>query len=127
MSNRRLFLYYSRLSVSEDLDTETNFLQMELGRFEKDIFKKCRHCCHVFDIKKNFEQDEDTSNACVKLLEKEVRINPFVYVLWKDNAKYRAFTDLQRSYVDYIFQREPIIGMSEEISFERLNIHLNSL
>ena len=84
MSNRRSFLYYSRLSVSEDLDTKTNFLQMESGRFDKDIFKKCRHCCHVFDIKKNFEQDEDTSNAGVKLLEKEVTINPSVYVLWKD-------------------------------------------
>ena len=49
---------------------------MRLGRFDKDILKKCNYYCHVFAIKKNFEQEEDTCNACVKLLEKEVKINP---------------------------------------------------
>ena len=38
MNNRKSLLYYSRLSVSEDLDTETNKLQMNLERFDRDIF-----------------------------------------------------------------------------------------
>ena len=38
MNNRKSFMYYSCLSVSEGLDTETNELQMNLERFDKDIF-----------------------------------------------------------------------------------------
>ena len=52
MSNKKLFLYYSRLSISEGLNTETNELQMHLGRFDKDIFKNCKCCIQVFAIKK---------------------------------------------------------------------------
>ena len=70
-------MYYSHLSVSEGLDTETNELQMNLERFDKDIFKKWTYCHQVFAIKKNFEKDEKTCNACVKLLEKEVEISPY--------------------------------------------------
>ena len=70
VSNRKTFLYYSGLSVSEGLDRETNELQMNLDSFNKDIFKKCRYCHHVFAIKNKFEKDEETCNACIKLLEK---------------------------------------------------------
>ena len=100
---------------------------MRLGRFDKDILKKCNYYCHVFAIKKNFEQEEDTCNACVKLLEKEVKISPSIFDLWKDNAKYRVFADLHCSYVDYIFRREPISGINGKIPYEKLDIHLNSL
>ena len=74
-------MYYSRFSVSEGLDTETNELQMNLERFDKDIFKKCTYCHQVFAIKKNVKKDEKTCNACVKLLEKEVKISPKMYIL----------------------------------------------
>ena len=56
---------------------------MRLGRFDKDILKKCNYYCHVLAIKKNFEQEEDTCNACVKLLEKEVKINPSILICGK--------------------------------------------
>ena len=72
MNNRKSFLYYSRLSLSEDLDTETNKLQMNLERFDKDILKKCTDCHQVFAIKIFFEKHEKTCNACVTLLEKKV-------------------------------------------------------
>ena len=52
MSFKKFYLYYSRLSVQEGLDTEINELQMHLGRLDKDIFKKCGHCHQVFIIKK---------------------------------------------------------------------------
>ena len=99
MSNRKSLLYYTRLSVSEGLDTETNKPQMKLERFNKDIFKKCRYCHHVFAIKKNFEKDKETCNACVKPLEKEVKISPSIYIFWRNNTKYRVFTDLHRSFI----------------------------
>ena len=100
---------------------------MHLGRFDKDIFKNCKCCIQVFAIKKNFDKDEDTCNACVKPLEKVVKIKPHIYIMLKNNAKYRVFTDLHRSYADFIFRREPITGISKKISDEKLDIHLNAL
>ena len=110
MNNRKSFMYYSCLSVSEGLDTETNELQMNLERFDKDIFKKCTYCHQIFAIKKNFEKDKKTCNVCVKVLEKEVKISPKIYIFWKNNANYRIFTDLHCKYPESIFLREPIIG-----------------
>ena len=48
---------------------------MNLEHFDKDILKKCTYCHQLFAIKKNFEKDEKTCNACAKLLEKEVKIS----------------------------------------------------
>ena len=67
MNNRKSFLYYSRLSVSEGLNTETNELKMDLDRLDKNIFKKCTYCHQVFAIKKKSEKDKKTCNTCVKL------------------------------------------------------------
>ena len=52
MSNKKLFLYYSHLSVSEGLNTESKTSQLCLERFDEDIYKKCRLCRQVFGIKK---------------------------------------------------------------------------
>ena len=120
-------MYYSRFSVSEGLDTETNKLQMNLERFDKDIFKKCTYCHQVFAIKKNFKKDEKTCNACVKLLEKEVKISPKIYLFWNNNANYKVFTDLHCNYAENIFLREPIIEKKGKISSKKLDIHLNRL
>ena len=127
MSNKKSFLYYSCLSVSEGLDTATNKLQMCLNRFDKDIYNKCSYCSQVFELKKVFEKDKHICNACVKILEEETEISPHIYIICKDNAKYRVFADLERSYADSIFRKEPIIGISGKVSYERLDIHLNSL
>ena len=97
---------------------------MNLGRFDKDIFKKCSQ---VFFIKKFFQIDEDTCNACAKLLEKDTRIDPKTHVLWKDNAKYRVLSDLHRSHVDYIFRREKITEKIGQVSNDDHEKHLNVL
>ena len=100
---------------------------MKLGHFDKDIFKNCSHCSQVFFIKKKIKMDEDTCNACVKLLEKDARIDPKIHVLWKDNAKYRVLSDLYRSYVDNIFRREKITEKIGQGSNDDLEKHLNVL
>ena len=113
--------------LDQGLDIETNKLQMNLGRFDKDIFKKCSHCSQVFFIKKNFKIDEDTCNTCAKLLEKDTRIDPKIHVLWNDNAKYRVLSDLHRSHVDYIFRREKITEKIGQVSNDDHEKHLNVL
>ena len=124
---KKSYLHYSRLTIQEGLDTETNELQMHLGQFDKDILKKRGHCRQVFTIKKKFKIDEDACNAFVKLLEKDTKINPQIHVLWKDNVKYRVLSDLHRSYIDYIFCRERKTAKSKKVSDENLDIHLNVL
>ena len=52
MSDRKSFLHYSRLGVSEGLNTETDELEMNLGQVNKDIFKKCLYCQQVLLSKK---------------------------------------------------------------------------
>ena len=127
MNNGKSFLYYLHLSVSEGLDTETNKLQMNLEDFDQDILKKYTYCHQVFAIKKNLKKDEKTCNACVKLLEKEVKISPKIYIFGKNNANYSVFIDLHCNCTENIFLREPIIGKNGNISSKKLNIHLNPL
>ena len=74
-----------------------------------------------FLSKKKMKMDEDTCNACEKLLEKDTRIDPKIHVLWKDNAKYRVLSDLHRSHVDYIFRREKITEKIGQVSNVLLN------
>ena len=74
-----------------------------------------------------FRKRQKTCNACVKLLEKEVKISPKIYIFWKNNADHRIFTDLHRNYAENIFFREPIIGKNGKISSEKLDIHLSCL
>ena len=79
--------------------------------------------CH----QKKFEKDEKTCNACAKLLEKEIKISPKIYIFWNNNSDYRVFTDLHRNYAKSIFLREPIIGKNGKISSQKLDIYLNRL
>ena len=127
MSYKKSYIYYWCISIQERLDTETNEIQMNLDCFDKNILKKCPHCHQFFIIKNFFQIDEDTCNACIKLLEKDNRISPKNHVLWKDNARYRVLSDLHHSHVDYIFCREKIIGKTGEMSKDNLEIYLNSL
>ena len=50
MSNKKSFLYYLRLSISECLNTESKTSQLCLERFDKDIYKQCRQCRLAFAI-----------------------------------------------------------------------------
>ena len=56
MTNKKSFLCYSRLSVSEGINTESKTSQLCLERFDRDIYKKCRQCRQVFAIKKKLKK-----------------------------------------------------------------------
>ena len=87
---------------------------MNLEHFDKDILKKCTYCHQLFAIKKNFEKDEKTCNACAKLLEKEVKISLKIYIFWKNNANYRVFTDLHHNYVKTFFLKNQSLEKMEK-------------
>ena len=43
MNDQESFLHYSRLGVSEGLNTETDKLEMNSDQFNKNIFKECSY------------------------------------------------------------------------------------
>ena len=53
-------------------------------------------------------------------------MNTFIHIIWKENTKYRVFSDLHRIYVDKIFRREPILGKSGSVSKEKIYIYMNA-
>ena len=126
MSNKKSFLYYLCLSVSEGLNTELKTSQLYLERLDKDIYKKCNQCCQVFAIKKKLKKTTILAK-CFELLQKEDKYNPFIHIICKDNAKDSVFTVLHCPYTDYIFRHEPIRGKSGNISNDILDNYLNSL
>ena len=77
----------------------------------------------MYFLSKKIKMDEDTCNSCVKLSQKDTRLNPKIHVLWKDNAKYRVLSDLHRSHLT-IYLGEKKIG---QVSHDDLEKHLNVL
>ena len=68
MSNKKVFLYYSRISISEGLNTEPTIKELCLERYDKEIYKKCIRWHEILEIIKNFKEDTDTCNMCFELL-----------------------------------------------------------
>ena len=97
-----------------------------LDKYNKEVYRTCRYCCCVIEIKKAFKEDKDTCNICVKLLQNHDEINSKIHTIWSDNQKYRVFTNLYQSFLDNLFRRENIKDKCGEISRETLAIYLNS-
>ena len=92
----------------------------------KTFIKNADNVVRFLQLKK-IKKDDDTCDMCFELSQKEDKINPFMHIIWEDNAKYRVFTDLHCSYTDHIFRREPIRGDSGRITNEKLDNYLSSL
>ena len=75
-SNKKYFIYYCRISVSEGLKTELSTSDIMLEKYNKEVYQKCRYCHCVIEIEKAFKEEEDTCNKCLELLKNEDRINP---------------------------------------------------
>ena len=56
--NKKHFIYYNRISVSEDLNTELCTSELMLDNYDKEMYQRCRYCCCVIEIKKVFKEDK---------------------------------------------------------------------
>ena len=63
---------------------------------------------------------------CLKLLDKNDETSSKIYIIWKDNLKFRVFSNLYRSFLDKIFRNENIKDKIGEISKETIAMYLNS-
>ena len=125
--SKKYFIYYNLVSVSEALNTELCTSELMLDKYDKEMYQRCRYCCCVIEIKKAFQEDKDTCNMCVKVLQNRDEINCKIFIIWSNNQKYRVFTNLYRSFLDRIFKNENLKNKSGEIEQENIANHLNSL
>ena len=112
------YVYYSRISVKEELDIESEKWHLEI--YDKDITKRCSRCRQYFFIIKIFKLNDNICHECEELLEKDDRISPMIWITWKYNAKYRVLSNLYLQYVQTIMHREDaILQKSGEIDVEK--------
>ena len=108
LSNKKYFIYYCRISIKEDLNTDLKTSELMLSKYDKDVYQKCQYCYKVIEIKKGFKKNAFISNICFKLLQNLDKINAQIHIIWTENQKYRIFTNFHRSYGDCIFRYENI-------------------
>ena len=113
------YLYYSKISVKEGLEIETE--KPHLERFiDKTFPRKCRRCCQLFIIAKNFKEDENTCKSCFKITSDIAKFSR-MHVVWKNNSQYRVFTNLWRSFAQEIMNKEDLLDKYGYIDVDNCN------
>ena len=92
--NKKYFIYYSRVSVSEGLNTELPIYKLMFGNYDKEVYGQCSYCSCVIEIKKAFRENEFICKMCSKHFQNHDEINSKIHLNWKNNKKYRVFTNL---------------------------------
>ena len=118
MSTKDL-LYYEGISIKEGLDIETESPHLEIF-VEKTVSRKSTECCELFLIAKNFKNDEAVCDVCFKIVN---GIDKFakMHIIWVNNWKYRAYTNLWRSFADEIMRKEESLDKYGYIDVNKYN------
>ena len=125
-TDKKYFIFYCRVSIKEGLNTDLSTSELMLEKHDKKVYQRCRYCHCVIKIKKAFKENTSSCNMCVKLLQNQDKINPQIHIIWKENQKYRVFTNFHRSFVDRVFRHENIKEKFGEIPQEVIDNHLNA-
>ena len=114
------FLYYYRISIKEGLDIETQNPHPE-ECIDRTISRKCRHCGELFLIAKNFINEERICDVCFKIV---TDIDKFgkMHIIWVNNSKYRAYTNLSKSFADEIMKKKEL---ADKYGYIDVNKHNN--
>ena len=99
------FVYYQRISIKEGLDIESEKPQLE--RYDKTKSRKCTLCSkYLLSKKKKKIKDNDSDcNQCFKITNGITKTRR-MYVIWKENVKYRVYTNLYRTDADHLKKKE---------------------
>ena len=124
--NKKYFIYYCRVSVTEGLNTELNTDQLILKKYDKEIYLSCRFRHRVIEIKKAYTGEKDTCNKYLSLMKNEDKDNPQIFIIWTENQKFRVFSNFHQSFLNRIFRHENIKNNSGKISYEVIDHHLNA-
>lgn len=114
--SKKEILYYYQISIKERLDIEIEKAHLE--QFQE------RHCGELFIIGKIFKNDEHVFDVCFKTvngIEKYGKID----IIWLNNSKYRAYTNLWESFADEIMRKEELLDKYEYLDVNKYNKKLH--
>ena len=93
------FIYYSGISIKEGLDISSK----NLWTYSKEKSQKCSLRSQLFIISKNFNNnDHKICNECHKIVS-TTEIDEKMCVFWKNNTKYRVYSNLDMNKYDCRF------------------------
>ena len=119
------FLYYHRTSIKEGVDIETERPHLEIF-IDKTVSRKCTECWELFLISRSFKNDEAVCDVCFRIVND---IDKFakIHIIWVNNSKYRAYTNLWRSFADEIMRKEESLDKYGYIDINKYNNKTTSL
>ena len=119
------FLYYHRISIKEGVDIETERPHLEIF-IDKTVSRKCTECWELFLISRSFKNDEAVCDVCFRIVND---IDKFakIHIIWVNNSKYRAYTNLWRSFADEIMRKEESLDKYGYIDINKYNNKTTSL
>ena len=124
--NKKSFIHYCCVSVSEALNIELETSELVLEKFNEEFYQKCKHCHCTLEIIKAFKEDKTVCDMCINLLKNEDKEDPKIHIIWTENQKYRVFSNLHCSFLERVFRNENIKNKYGNISHATIENHLNA-
>ena len=124
--NKKGFIHYCCVSVSEDLNIELETSELMLQKFNKEVYQRGKDCHCTLEIIKAFKENKTVCDMCINLLKNEDKDNSKIHIIWTENQKYRVFSNFYRSFLDRLFRNENIKSKCATINHEIIDNHLNA-
>ena len=109
--------------MKEGLDIESPKLYIYI--YDKEKSQTCSLCSQLFIIVKNFNSNPRTCNECHKIVS-TVDNGGEMSVFWKNNAKYRVFSNLWRSFIDSILRKEEMLDKVGSIDMNKYDCRFDA-
>ena len=121
MSNvlTREFLYYCTISIKKGLDTETEKAHLDIY-IDKTKSRVCNLGPQLFAIAKNFKENENTCDSCFKITS-HINKDGKMHIVWRNNQKFRVFTNLWRSFAQEIMNKKDIVEKYGYVDVKKYN------
>ena len=102
----RHFVHYHRVSVREGIDTET-YLPLMSADIKSETSKRCKNCCILFYINKNFEKHGSICDIYYDMLDDDSDSGG-LHIVWTENKKFRIFTNIYQYSAQRLMQIEQL-------------------
>ena len=80
----------------------------------------------TFSYQKNFKNDESVCDVCFKIVN-DIEKFAKMHIIWVNNSKYRAYTNLWRSFAEEIMRKEESLNKYGYIDLNKYNNKTTSL
>ena len=85
--SEKYFIYYCRISIKEGLNTDLKTSELMLGKYDKEVYRSCRQCHCVIEIKKI-----NLSAICVLNFYKIKTESTLEYILYRPKTNNIGFS-----------------------------------